>query len=57
MVQDLPDIQRDAILLRFASGLSAREIAATLGRSEAATQKLLQRALARLKESYRATDR
>lgn len=57
LVARLPDPQRDAILLRFAGGLSAREIGLTLGRSEGATQKLITRALAVLKEAYRATDR
>jgi RNA polymerase sigma-70 factor, ECF subfamily len=52
-VDRLPAVQRDAIVLRFAGGLTAREIAATLGKSEAATQKLLSRALADLRESYR----
>jgi RNA polymerase sigma-70 factor (ECF subfamily) len=57
LVARLPDTQRDAVLLRYAGGLSTREIALTLGRSEGATQKLITRALAALKEAYRATDR
>ncbi len=57
LVATLPDTQRDAVLLRYAGGLTAREIALTLGRSEAAVQKLITRALARLKEDYRAGDR
>lgn len=52
-VAALPGTQRDAVVLRYAAGLSAREIGAVIGKSEAATQKLLTRALARLKESYR----
>jgi RNA polymerase sigma-70 factor (ECF subfamily) len=52
-VQHLPVIQRDAVVLRYAGGLTAREIGATLGKSEAATQKLLSRALDILRESYR----
>lgn len=56
LVRELPDLQRDAVLLRYASGLTAREIGVTLGRSEAAAQKLLQRALAVLKEAYRDND-
>ncbi len=51
LVDRLPDTQRDAILLRYAGGLPTREIALTLGRSEAATQKLITRALAALKEA------
>ena len=52
-VAALPDAQRDAVILRYAAGLNAREIGSVIGKSEAATQKLLTRALARLKESYR----
>jgi RNA polymerase sigma-70 factor (ECF subfamily) len=52
-VDRLPAVQRDAIVLRYAGGLTAREMAGTLGKSEAATQKLLSRALAALRESYR----
>lgn len=51
LVQTLPDAQRDAIALRYAGGLTAREIGAVIGKSEAATQKLLTRALAALKEA------
>lgn len=57
LVGRLPDTQRDAILLRYAGGLTAREIGLALGRSEGAAQKLITRALAALKEAYRATDR
>jgi RNA polymerase sigma factor (sigma-70 family) len=52
-VARLPETQREAIVLRYAGGLSAREIGATLGKSEAATQKLLSRALTTLREAYR----
>ncbi len=48
----LPQVQRDAIALRYANGLTAREIALVIGKSEDATQKLIGRALARLKEGY-----
>lgn len=53
---DLPTIQRDALALRYGAGLTGREIAAVIGKSEEATQKLVSRALARLKEAYRAED-
>jgi RNA polymerase sigma factor (sigma-70 family) len=53
LVAALPEPQREAIVLRYASGLTAREIGAVIGRSEEATQKLITRALARLKEAYR----
>jgi RNA polymerase sigma-70 factor, ECF subfamily len=52
-VARLPETQREAIVLRYAGGLSAREIGVTLGKSEAATQKLLSRALTTLREAYR----
>ncbi len=46
----LPDVQRDAIVLRYGAGLTARQIGEVLGKREAATQKLLSRALASLRE-------
>ena len=49
-VSGLPDMQRDAIWLRYAGGLSAREIGRVLGKSEAAIQKQIQRALDALRE-------
>lgn len=49
LVFALPEQQRDAIALRYGSGLTAREIGLVLGRSEAATEKLIQRALATLR--------
>ncbi len=50
LVQRLPPVQQDALSLRFAAGLSSRQIAAVIGKSEAATKKLLTRALHALKE-------
>lgn len=47
----LPRPQRDAIALRYSSELTVREIANVIGKSAAATQKLLDRGLTRLKES------
>ena len=52
-VASLPSDQRDAIVLRFAAGLTAREIGAVLGKTEAASQKLVSRGIAALKEAYR----
>ncbi len=46
----LPAVQRDALALRYAAGLTASEIGAVIGKSEEATQKLMSRAIARLKE-------
>ena len=51
-VNRLPDVQREAIALRYATGLTAREIGAVIGKSEQATQKLMSRALATLREEH-----
>lgn len=50
-VKALPSAQREAIALRYAGGLSAREIGGVLGKSEAASQKLITRGLERLREN------
>jgi RNA polymerase sigma-70 factor (ECF subfamily) len=47
-----PD-KRELLALRFASDLSSREIAAVVGKSEAAVKKQLTRTIAQLKEYYR----
>jgi RNA polymerase sigma-70 factor (ECF subfamily) len=52
-VRALPQIQQDAIALRYAAGLTARQIGEVLGKSDQATQKLLSRALATIRESHR----
>ena len=52
MIDGLPAAQRDAIQLRFAAGLTAREIGGVLGISEAAAQKQVERGLLALKEAY-----
>jgi RNA polymerase sigma factor (sigma-70 family) len=49
-VRLLPDPQREAIALRYSTDLTVRSIAALIGKREAATQKLIGRGLARLKE-------
>jgi len=49
----LPALDRDAVLLRYAAGLTTSEIGLVLDRSEAATQKLITRALATLREALR----
>jgi RNA polymerase sigma-70 factor (ECF subfamily) len=49
-VSGLRDVQREAISLRYVGGLSAREIGLVLGKSEAAIQKQIQRALDALRE-------
>jgi len=45
--------KRELLALRFGSGLSAREIAPIVGKSEAAVKKQLTRTIATLKEYYR----
>ena len=52
-VNDLPDVQREAIALRYAAGLTAREIGQVLGKSDQATQKILSRALTTIRETHR----
>jgi RNA polymerase sigma factor (sigma-70 family) len=46
----LPDLHRDALVLRYVNGLTSAEIGVVIGKREAATKKLLSRALATLKE-------
>jgi RNA polymerase sigma-70 factor (ECF subfamily) len=50
-IDRLPEPQREAVLLRYASRLTARQIGSVIGKSETATQKLLSRALASIRES------
>jgi RNA polymerase sigma factor (sigma-70 family) len=52
LIDGLPGAQRDAIQLRFAAGLTAREIGGVLGISEAAAQKQVERGVQALKEAY-----
>jgi RNA polymerase sigma-70 factor (ECF subfamily) len=53
LLAKLPDAQQDALALRFAAGLTSREIGAVIGKSEDATKKLLTRALTALREATR----
>jgi RNA polymerase sigma-70 factor, ECF subfamily len=52
-IDRLPPVQREAIVLRYAARLTAREIGEVLGKSDQATQKLISRALETIRESYR----
>lgn len=52
LVDALPATQREAVQLRFAAGLTAREIGRVLDISEAAAQKQVERGLQALKEEY-----
>jgi RNA polymerase sigma-70 factor, ECF subfamily len=47
-LDELPDDRREALIMRFALGMSNREIARALGRSDGATKVLLHRAIKQL---------
>src|SRR5207247_4228340 len=49
---ELSDADRDALLLRYFEGKSAREMAQTLGVSDEAAQKRVSRAVERLREFF-----
>ena len=51
-----PD-QRAALMLRFVDGLSIKEVAKTIGRSEDATESLVRRARQAFENAYRGSDR
>jgi RNA polymerase sigma-70 factor, ECF subfamily len=53
----LPDDRRQVVILRFADGLTAREIGAVLGRSEGAVRVLQHRALRQLADMLGHADR
>jgi RNA polymerase sigma-70 factor (ECF subfamily) len=53
LVDRLPVDQRDALRLRYASGLTAREIGVVMGKREGAVQKQIERGLAALREALR----
>ena len=53
LVQRLPRVGRECLALRYDAGLTARQIGQVIGKSEAATQKMISRALDRLREEYR----
>ncbi|HEX2129592.1 MAG TPA: sigma-70 family RNA polymerase sigma factor [Solirubrobacterales bacterium] len=53
-LQDLPDDRREALIMRFALGMSNREIARALGRSDGATKVLIHRAIKQLEENIEA---
>lgn len=48
----LPAEQGEALLLRYAAGLTAREIGLVIGKREAAVQKHIERGLATLREAF-----
>lgn len=53
-LDELSETERECLSLRYGAGLTAAEIGSVIGKSEVATQKLMARALAKLKEKYRA---
>lgn len=53
LLEALPQQEQELLALRFAARLSSTEIAAIIGKSEAATKKQLTRLLHRLQEQYR----
>ena len=53
LLEALPQPEQELLALRFAAQLSSAEIAAMIGKSEAATKKHLTRLLHRLQEQYR----
>ena len=56
LLANLPEGQRDALALRYGADLTIRDVAAQLGRSEAAAQQLISRGLARLREIHHDVD-
>ncbi len=52
LVARLPADQGEALLLRYASGLTAREIGFVIGKREGAVQKQIERGLAALREAF-----
>ncbi len=52
LVARLPHDQGDALLLRYAGGLTAREIGIVMGKREGAVQKQIERGLAALREAF-----
>jgi RNA polymerase sigma-70 factor (ECF subfamily) len=49
-LEQLPEDRREALIMRFALGMSNREIARALGRSDGATKVLIHRAIKQLEE-------
>ena len=54
---ELPDDRREALIMRFALGMSNREIARALGRTDGATKVLIHRAIRQLEENLEAGGR
>ena len=56
MVRSLPSPQREAVVLRFTTRLAVREIGSVIGKGEDATEKLISRALTKLREGFNERD-
>jgi RNA polymerase sigma-70 factor (ECF subfamily) len=54
-LQHLSDDRREALIMRFALGMSNREIARALGRTDGATKVLIHRAIKQLEEEMSGT--
>jgi RNA polymerase sigma-70 factor (ECF subfamily) len=52
-LDELPEDRREALIMRFALGMSNREIARALGRTDGATKVLIHRAIKQLEELMR----
>ena len=52
MVRSLPSPQREAVILRFTTRLAVRDIGSVIGKGEDATEKLISRALKKLREEF-----
>jgi RNA polymerase sigma-70 factor (ECF subfamily) len=52
LLRELDSNKRELLAMRFAAGLSSREIGAVIGKKEAAVKKQLGRILRTLKEKY-----
>lgn len=56
LLADLKDQERELILLRFVAGLTLREIAATVGKSEAGIHRQIKQTLRTIQERYDADE-
>jgi RNA polymerase sigma-70 factor, ECF subfamily len=56
LIEQLPDDQREALILRFFGEIDSGQIAERMGRSAGAIKMLIHRAIARLRERYRQSE-
>lgn len=54
-LSELPEMQREVLVLKYVNGLSIEEIARTIGKSDAAANSLLQRARESLRQRMQQT--